>query len=1171
WTNDKTYTVNYRGEDLSYDENGVQNGKVETPDNSLNFTYDTTPPQSTTTVPAAPNGLTINSLPTISGTAEDTGTNPNIAVKLDYVKINITNTSDEQTLKADQTWGVLDDNLYLNCINPQDNWTTWYYTINYPTATWTNNRNYRIRTKAYDMATTAETGTPERTFTIDTSSPTPIILEPNAQIESSLPTISGTCDATDISNVKIRIKRFFEGTTFWWIGDSWDSGQDDEATQVWRTKTGGVLPAWNYNVSYFNDPPTAWVTGTTYYVTARAWDNATNQKDSASWQFRFDNTPPTSSIAAPPVQSGRYKTLPTISGYCSDAPAGVQTLYFTLTDGTSWYKDVTQQWLTAVSTGTAALSSGNTYWYETPISNYVTDKIYTLKVWGKDSVANENYNTYFASLTFIWDSQGPATTIFYPPATKLKSLTTISGTAMETEANNPGIVNNVKIAIRDTILGTSYYNGVYSSSNCWVPGVQWIDDVNNDGGAVKVDWDYSFTVNYETNVWTDNHEYIISAKAYDQTTLNEGSAASVTFTYDRTAPVSTTTYPLNGKYVQPFVTISGTASSDTKDNGVAIHLRRTTAPQYWNAPGDNWSASEQWPAATGAASWTKDAAGVFTISGANGENYYLITRATDTAYNVESLQAERPFTIDSTTPTLTTIKPVADKYYQRTNLVTISGTSVDLAATNPGKFDTNPVKICIKNITTSRYWKDNTWRLWDDPPDAGVAPWKTADWTFYNVDVATAGYWNYQIAESSWTSGQEYKIWVGVVDQATNKIDYPDGDIQGSIGGIRFYCDSDSPVTTVIDPPSGSNINNISAPATISGACDEKPISPANSAGNKLVQLRIKREPTPGLADGTSWWVAPGWADDPGYWNDGTVYVDSWTFNWGSANMVHKTTYYIYVQASDKAQPENLESTGGNIKSQFLYDTKAGTSTISIPPTGEPHYKSLTTISGSCYDDFSSPDKVLVEVYDETGNVYWSTAGWKASGELSSTYYETQNLQPWTTSWINNNHWTNHHKYRVRSKLRDKSQNLEGVKTENTRYFIYDSTNPTSIVIEPANLAEGKNISNMQTISGTCVDEDPGLVVGSSVAFRQTDVNDADLANSWWNGTDWTGASPLWMGILPENFTLLTDTTYQWKINTNTATWQNDTWYRVYSLSIDKAGNTQNNGSPDNYNRFKYV
>ena len=63
-------------------------------------------------------------------------------------------------------------------------------------------------------------------------------------------------------------------------------------------------------------------------------------------------------------------------------------------------------------------------------------------------------------------------------------------------------------------------------------------------------------------------------------------------------------------------------------------------------------------------------------------------------------------------------------------------------------------------------------------------------------------------------------------------------------------------------------------------------------------------------------------------------------------------------------------------------------------------------------------------------------------------------------------------------------------------------------MIEPANLAEGKNISNMQTISGTCVDKDPGLVVGCSVAFRQTDDADADLANSWWNGTNWTPTGP---------------------------------------------------------------
>ena len=244
---------------------------------------------------------------------------------------------------------------------------------------------------------------PERTFTIDTSSPTPVITKPSAAIHNEMATISGTSDA-DTYDVKIRTKKFEGGTTSWWIGDSWSTTDYDAYPSVaWRAYSG--TPAnWEYTCTQF-DNSSAFTTGTTYYVTVRAWDSATNWRDSESKQFRFDNTPPTSSIAAPPAQSGRYKTLPTISGYCSDAPAGVQTIYFTLTDGTSWYKDSTQEWLTAVSTGTAALSSGNTYWYETPISNYVTDKIYALKVWGKDTVTNENYSTYFASLTFIYDSQ----------------------------------------------------------------------------------------------------------------------------------------------------------------------------------------------------------------------------------------------------------------------------------------------------------------------------------------------------------------------------------------------------------------------------------------------------------------------------------------------------------------------------------------------------------------------------------------------------------------------------------------------------------------------------------------------------------------------------------------------------------------------------------------------
>ncbi|PIS27500.1 MAG: hypothetical protein COT43_10210, partial [Candidatus Marinimicrobia bacterium CG08_land_8_20_14_0_20_45_22] len=398
-------------------------------------------------------------------------------------------------------------------------------------------------------------------------------------------------------------------------------------------------------------------------------------------------------------------------------------------------------------------------------------------------------------------------------------------------------------------------------------------------------------------------------------------------------------------------------------------------------------------------------------SGANGENYFLITRATDTAYNVESLQAERPFTIDSTTPTLTTIKPVSNTYYQKSSLVTISGTSVDLAGTNAGKFNNNPVNVCFKRIADEKYW-DNIDKKWQGKTDLELLerwlPWSTANWTFYDVAVATAGYWSFEIAESSWTSGQQYMVWVGVNDQATNKIDYTEAQIQGGTGGVLFYCDNEAPVTDVQDPPNGSYLNDVSAPAAhIWGNCDEMPTkeSPPYNAGNKYTYLKIKRDPTLGA----EWFVSGAWVAGEN-WTEIIPWIDTWTYSgFNETKMTHGTTYWIYVYATDNAYPPpgNTESTGGNIKSLFLYDTQAGTSTISVPPTGEPHYKSLTTISGTCYDDFSSPDKVFVEIFDDTdATLYYSTNGWTTT----QNYFETGGLQPWTTSWTTNI-WTNHHRY----------------------------------------------------------------------------------------------------------------------------------------------------------------
>ena len=72
--NDKTYTIKYKGHDNSRDDSEAENGNIES-ENTKTFTYDTQRAINDNR-PAAPNGLTINSLPTISGTAEDPGQTP---------------------------------------------------------------------------------------------------------------------------------------------------------------------------------------------------------------------------------------------------------------------------------------------------------------------------------------------------------------------------------------------------------------------------------------------------------------------------------------------------------------------------------------------------------------------------------------------------------------------------------------------------------------------------------------------------------------------------------------------------------------------------------------------------------------------------------------------------------------------------------------------------------------------------------------------------------------------------------------------------------------------------------------------------------------------------------------------------------------------------------------
>ncbi|MDO8734017.1 MAG: hypothetical protein Q7K21_02520, partial [Elusimicrobiota bacterium] len=404
WTNNITYTIKYKGHDNSRDETEAENGNFEAEDaaHTKTFTYDTERPISTCTYPASPNGQRIVSFATISGTAADVGSNANLRIKPNFEGVNIYDTTSGflKTLNASQQWVDGDTGLYLPVVYTQYTGSsssgTWKYTITYPTNVWVNGNNYRIRTRAQDVAGWDESGTVERTFIVDTSSPTSTVAIPTGgSIVSSLPTISVNAPS-DTATMKMRLKHVSGGTTFWWTG-SWNSGTDDDGSWL------SISPSWIYSHADFVDK-SAWnhvsvSQGTTFYLRTKAQDDAGNVEEvNNTIIFRFDDDPPTASIAAPPVQynsvtlAGRYSVLPTISGTCSDAPAGVQTpsgIAFTLTDGTSYYTN-SQEWLTAVSTCTATLSANATYWSKGG-TGYINNKVYSLKVWGTDSVGNVNY------------------------------------------------------------------------------------------------------------------------------------------------------------------------------------------------------------------------------------------------------------------------------------------------------------------------------------------------------------------------------------------------------------------------------------------------------------------------------------------------------------------------------------------------------------------------------------------------------------------------------------------------------------------------------------------------------------------------------------------------------------------------------------------------------------
>ncbi|MEW6536907.1 MAG: fibronectin type III domain-containing protein, partial [Candidatus Auribacterota bacterium] len=264
------------------------------------------------------------------------------------------------------------------------------------------------------------------------------------------------------------------------------------------------------------------------------------------------------------------------------------------------------------------------------LTNGTTVFTVTLITLGNTTITAEDVSATLTSdtspnITVVAENTPPTVEVTYPTNNlTTNNLTTISGTAQDNVS-----VSSVTISIQ-RLSDNNYWDGANFASvtqlwrNCTVYPSSWTYPAGSD----------------VIPSWVTGSSYTIVGKAMD-TSNNWSTAYSTnTFTYDITAPTSAVVNPADGSTISTLGTISGTAQDNVTLAGVELRITQMSNSQYWN--GSSWQASEIWLLASGLSTWQYT--GIADSNLTDNTSYWIVSRASDTASNIETPGAGIKFT-----------------------------------------------------------------------------------------------------------------------------------------------------------------------------------------------------------------------------------------------------------------------------------------------------------------------------------------------------------------------------------------------------------------------------------------------------------------------------------------------------------------------------------------------
>ncbi|MFA5859733.1 MAG: hypothetical protein WC955_11795, partial [Elusimicrobiota bacterium] len=1137
WLTPYTYIIRTKATD------NVQypSANVESDDPTRNFSVDTTPPNSWVKTPA--DGLNYTTLPTLSGTAEDIPS----GIEEVYVRIYVETTGTEPSNKywAGTQNGWIDTSTWT--ITSAEIYTTsaaWTYT-DVPNPTWPSGRYYRIWSKAVDTASNTESPTVYNRFGVDNEAPVSYIQKPvNTGFYNSLVTVSGTStdDFSGIAEIQVRTQNLLNGK--YWDGTAF-LGEDPNASAVWRVATDTE----NWKFTGITNPPggasedDSWVSGKKYSIVIRGKDNAGNIRQTFtvgndSNTFTFDNEVPVTKVLVPATGNLSYNAMATVSGTVADNTviangytSGIDTvtvrISYDFTTETTYYWTGTG-WNTSSANLPVKGILTNTTWYYTANFDWkpgsVNGKTFMVEVWAKDNAVN---TSVISSHTFIYDDVKPTSEVTLPTASEQHTVTTISGTANDAVSS----ITNVQLRIRDVTRGTTYYSGT-----------GWVNDAGGNTwfNVTTPGNNWSYVIDTEADVWTDQHEYSVNSRAVDSA-INTGDP-SVTFTllYDKTEPVSYIEYPTNASQFYGIIeTISGTAADSPTANWtgllasdrVRIKIKRGSSPPYltnkttpptWSSDdAQAWLTLDTWTPAT--SRWTLS---VSTDVWVEGESYEITARANDKAGNVEgsgsgNVAGKVSIQIDKSVPEFAVIDPENNTYYS--SLATITGTVQDI-----GPAGVSEIRFAIKRLNDTKYWREtpqpvgfeNDSIVWTSTPPAGTA------WDYTRLGE-----------ESRWTTGGIYELYTRAIDRASNLSQWTT---------TSFRLDWTPPVSLMYYP--SANDYRSTYLDTITGTSND----PDNGVGVTKVKFRVKR------SDG-SYYSGISWAGADTDWPWEAI-PSGGNYQITVANGIWETGYAYYINS--RAQDAVQEPSGPNYETGYATNTYYYDNTTPVSSVNQPQHntwvKMLTTLSGTANDPTicvngvpSDVKRVEFSAKRETDSYYWCGSSFSSVTSIhwsSTTLTLTASTSYQWSYTLSNSYWTDDSSYTIICRAYDNANNLAW---GTTNYFVFDTTAPISYVSYPASLGPeggtyGDYVANqMPTISGTANDfKTLGIVDKVLVQLQRKDNDQVWSYNDWITDTS-TGVWASWNGT-------------EWVWDTSVVDWVSYTNYDIRALSIDKAGNVGN-------------